>query len=439
MNKPVSLLLGVLVLIVLTMTACMPPATPVAPPSARQATVAVAPSAATATPASMATPAALPAVPAPASDSRPLAQIAPAERNQRFSAPAPVWIKAGVIYQATIVTDKGDIVVELFPDAPQGVNNFVTLALNGYYDGLTFHRVEPGFVVQGGDPSGNGTGGPGYTIPAEIKHTHPRGAVAWARTGDEVNPERRSSGSQFYITLRETPFLDGQYSVFGQVIAGMENVDKLAVGDKIRRIDIKEVAVSQLPTPTPTPLPKAPKLEPGRPLAGLPIEKREGLYNTAPQAPEKQPAAYEATIKTPKGDVVLALDPQAAPQGVYNFVLLSNLGYYDGMPVAFIQEDLYMVTGSPASDPSSDIGYTLKPESGPQSSGVVTGTVAYYPIFNPVTGDVQASGSQFFISLVTVEDNQTPLSILGKVISGLDIVARLTVTDTLTSITIVEK
>ncbi len=436
MNKSVFLLLSVLAVLVLTMTACMPPATPVPPPSARSADATVAP----ATPsAAIATPSARPAVPAPVDESRPLAQIAPAERNQRFSAPAPIWIKAGAIYQATIVTDKGDIVIELFPDTPQGVNNFVTLAKNGYYDGLTFHRVEPGFVVQGGDPSGNGTGGPGYTIPAEIKHAHPRGAVAWARTGDEVNPERRSSGSQFYITLRETPFLDGQYSVFGQVIAGMENVDKLAVGDIIRRIDIKEVAVSQLPTPTPTPLPKAPSLEPGRPLAKLPIAQREGIYNTAPQAPEKQPAAYEATIKTPKGDVVLTLDPQVAPQAVYNFVLLANLGFYDDMPVAFIQPDMYMVTGSPASDPESDVGYALKPESGPQSAGVITGTVALYPVFDPFTGDIQASGSQFFIALAVVEDNQTPLSILGKVIRGLDIVAQLTVSDTLKNITIVEK
>ncbi len=141
-------------------------------------------------------------------------------------------------YIATVVTSKGNIVAELYSDAPQSVNNFVTLAQYGFYDGLTFHRVEPGFVIQGGDPAGTGGGSPGYTIPAEINHTHPRGALAWARTGDEVNPERRSSGSQFYITLAPTPFLDGAYTVFGQVIEGMDVVDQIAVGDTIQRIDI---------------------------------------------------------------------------------------------------------------------------------------------------------------------------------------------------------
>ena len=107
-------------------------------------------------------------------------------------------------------------------------------------DGLTFHRVEPGFVVQGGDPTGTGSGGPGYTIPAEIKRPHPKGALAWARTGDAVNPERRSSGSQFYITLDATPFLDGGYTVFGQTTKGMDVVEKITRGDTIESVTIKE-------------------------------------------------------------------------------------------------------------------------------------------------------------------------------------------------------
>jgi cyclophilin family peptidyl-prolyl cis-trans isomerase len=138
---------------------------------------------------------------------------------------------------ATIVTSKGNIVAELYQDTPLSANNFVTLAKDGFYDGLTFHRVEPGFVIQGGDPAGQGTGGPGYTVPAEINHKHLRGALAWARTGDQVNPERASSGSQFYITLSDTPSLDGAYTVFGQVIQGMDVADKIAVGDTIKEID----------------------------------------------------------------------------------------------------------------------------------------------------------------------------------------------------------
>ncbi|MBN1978526.1 MAG: peptidylprolyl isomerase [Anaerolineae bacterium] len=150
-------------------------------------------------------------------------------------------IDTGKLYKATISTAKGDIVVQLDAKAaPQTVNNFVFLSREGFYDGLTFHRVEPKFVIQGGDPLGNGTGGPGYTVPAEIKLPHVEGAIAMARRGDQVNPTRASSGSQFYITLASTPFLDGGYTAFGRVIAGMEVVKSIAIGDFIETITISE-------------------------------------------------------------------------------------------------------------------------------------------------------------------------------------------------------
>lgn len=161
--------------------------------------------------------------------------------TKTFSEPKTSAVNPDQSYQAVIKTEKGDIRVELFAkEAPIGVTNFIQLARGGFYDGLTFHRVEKGFVIQGGDPSGNGTGGPGYTIPAEIGPKHLKGALAWARTGDAVNPQRRSSGSQFYITLAPTPFLDGAYSVFGQTLEGMEVVGQIAPGDKILGIDILE-------------------------------------------------------------------------------------------------------------------------------------------------------------------------------------------------------
>jgi len=144
--------------------------------------------------------------------------------------------------KAVIQTSKGAITVEIYPkEAPLSVTNFVQLAKGGFYNNLTFHRVEPNFVVQGGDPEGTGRGGPGYTIPAEIQgnpHKHVEGALAWARTGDEVNPQRRSSGSQFYITLAPTPFLDNGYTVFGKTVAGMDVVKKIQRGDKILKIEI---------------------------------------------------------------------------------------------------------------------------------------------------------------------------------------------------------
>ena len=131
----------------------------------------------------------------------------------------------------------GEIRIEFFAeDAPKTVENFVTLAKKGFYNGLSFHRVVPDFVVQGGCPKGNGTGGPGYTIKAEFnKQKHVRGSVAMARS---QHPD--SAGSQFYICYGSTPHLDGQYTVFGKVVSGMELVDRIKQGDKMTSVTITE-------------------------------------------------------------------------------------------------------------------------------------------------------------------------------------------------------
>ena len=142
--------------------------------------------------------------------------------------------------QIRITTPKGDIVFELLPDvAPITVSNFVYLTAGGYYDGLNFHRVEKSptpFVIQGGDPSGDGTGGPGYSIPAEFNALkHERGMVAMARSN---NPD--SAGSQFYITLGPAYFLDNNYTVFGRVLEGMDVVDKIVVGDVMTKVTVED-------------------------------------------------------------------------------------------------------------------------------------------------------------------------------------------------------
>jgi cyclophilin family peptidyl-prolyl cis-trans isomerase len=380
------------------------------------------------------------AVPVPPADgSRPLAQVPPAERADRFSGPAPMSVEPNTTYVATIATSKGNIVAELYTDTPESVNNFVTLAENGFYDGLTFHRVEPGFVIQGGDPKGDGGGSPGYTIPAEINHKHTKGALAWARTSDEVNPERRSSGSQFYVTLDETAFLDGAYTVFGQVIEGMDVAEKIAVGDKIERIDISTAETSRMPTPAPTAAPKAPVSEEGRPLAKLPAEQRDQLYNTAPVTTVDPAKSYQATIKTSKGDVVIDLDAKAAPVTVGNLALLADLGFYDGLPIAYLQPDSYAVFGSPKSQPDSDIGYALNLETTASASPVMTGTVSMYPVATQGSGDVKASGSQFFVSFVQAPASDTPLNSFGKVTSGLELLKELKAGDVVESIKISEK
>ena len=131
----------------------------------------------------------------------------------------------------------GEIRIEFFPaDAPKTVENFVTLTKKKFYDGLTFHRVVPDFVVQGGDPKGNGSGGPGYTIQAELNtQKHIRGSVAMARS---QHPD--SAGSQFYITYGPQPHLDNNYTVFGRVVAGMDHVDKIKQGDTMKSVTIVE-------------------------------------------------------------------------------------------------------------------------------------------------------------------------------------------------------
>lgn len=135
----------------------------------------------------------------------------------------------------SIETEEGTITVELFPeDAPNTVANFKALAAKGYYDGLTFHRVIPGFVAQGGCPRGDGTGGPGYKVKAEFnKRKHERGTLAMARSSDP-----NSAGSQFYICYDAHPHLDRQYTVFGKVTDGMDVVDNIVVGTEITRVSV---------------------------------------------------------------------------------------------------------------------------------------------------------------------------------------------------------
>ncbi len=152
----------------------------------------------------------------------------------------PMEFVKGKTYKAIFHTSKGDITCELYPKkAPLSVTNFINLVNSGFYNGLTFHRVVNNFVIQGGDPEGTGRGGSGYTTAAEIGLPHVEGALAWARLPDEVNPEKRSSGSQFYITLEEVPFLDGEYTVFGQTTGGLEVTKKIKVGDKIESVELK--------------------------------------------------------------------------------------------------------------------------------------------------------------------------------------------------------
>ena len=156
---------------------------------------------------------------------------------EQRTTPPPTVIDLSKKYSATVHTSRGDFVITFVDPkvAPQTVNNFVYLAQNHFYDGLTFHRVVPGFVVQGGDPLGDGTGGPAYKLPDESNPSKwPRGTAGMASSSAGV------SGSQFFITIGDAPFLatGGVYNHFGQVSSGMDVLDKIQVGDTMSSIDI---------------------------------------------------------------------------------------------------------------------------------------------------------------------------------------------------------
>src|SRR4051794_18795706 len=143
---------------------------------------------------------------------------------KKYAAPVDQKLDREKTYIATIETTAGTITAELYPKiAPQHVNSFVFLSREGFYEGVIFHRVIPGFMIQGGDPTGTGTGGPGYKVPAEFNDTkHDRGIPSMARTADP-----NSAGSQFFVMHARSPHLDGQYTAFGKVVEGLDVIDKI--------------------------------------------------------------------------------------------------------------------------------------------------------------------------------------------------------------------
>ena len=180
----------------------------------------------------------------------PTATLTPENVMPTYSSPPSMSTDSSRRYIATLETDKGAIIVELFAaQAPITINNFVFLAREGFYDGTTFHRVLPNFMAQGGDPTGTGSGGPGYSFQdefhAELRHDGP-GTLSMANAGPNTN------GSQFFITFVATPHLDGRHSVFGRVTEGMDVLLQLThrdpgtnpgfPGDTLRSVTIQELA-----------------------------------------------------------------------------------------------------------------------------------------------------------------------------------------------------
>lgn len=160
--------------------------------------------------------------------------------SQQYSSVPEMALDAAKQYTATLETSRGTIVCQLFAEAaPVTVNNFVFLAREGFYNGTKFHRVISNFMIQGGDPTGTGTGGPGYRFadevgPGNVPHRHRAGSLSMANAGPNTN------GSQFFITHAPQPHLDGKHTVFGQVLSGQDVVDATQQGDQIVSLTIQE-------------------------------------------------------------------------------------------------------------------------------------------------------------------------------------------------------
>lgn len=376
----------------------------------------------------------------------------PIARDSMYSAPPTMTIDTSKFYYATLKTQRGDIKVQLFTDrAPLTVNNFVFLAREGFYNDTVFHRVLEGFMAQAGDPTGTGSGGPGYQFEDEIvpNLTFDRpGLLAMANAGPGTN------GSQFFITYAPTDWLNGMHTIFGEVIEGQEVLNQITLrdpsqptdvaGDKLYTVLIEESDASILPPPPPTPTPTitptpfaATSLDLSiRPLATITAAARANYFNTAPEMVIDTAKQYTATMTTSKGDLTIALFADAAPVAVNNFVVLSNLGFYDGLPINQVNPGELIVIGSPDSNPTSDAGYKIDAEMGITGT-LEAGAIAYVP-FRGITPN--HSSSQLLIALMPPPaEANAAFSFFGRVVGGADLLAQLTNQDTIVSVTITEQ
>lgn len=174
-----------------------------------------------------------------------LPTIARGDNEPPFNLPARSELLK--LRSAVIETTRGNLYFELLPeDAPWHVANFKYLSDKGFYNNLSFHLFQPGYLIQGGDPKGTGYGGPGYSLPAEFtQRNHKFGTLGMARKPDAysakkrlVNPERRSNGSQFHILLDDAPHMDGRYTIFGKLVGGKETLQQIRAGDKIKKVTV---------------------------------------------------------------------------------------------------------------------------------------------------------------------------------------------------------
>jgi len=348
-----------------------------------------------------------------------------AARNGMYGAPPSMQIDVSKAYFATFETEKGDIVVELFDDkVPNTVNSFVFLAREGFYDNTMFHRVIADFMVQGGDPTGTGSGGPGYRFADEfdssLKHDGP-GVLSMANSGPGTN------GSQFFITLVATPWLDGRHTVFGKVVEGMDVLMSISLrdpqtastpGDMVTVVSIEEGTESKLPTPAPEVL-----VEPGTiPMPEEPMA-RNGMYPARPAMVIDTEKSYVATLKTNKGDIVVDLFADKVPDTVNSFVFLAQEGFYDNTMFHRVIADFMAQAGDPTGTGTGGPGYQFADEFDSSLKHDGPGVLS---MANAGPG---TNGSQFFITLVETPWLDGRHTVFGKVSEGLDVLMSISIRD----------
>jgi cyclophilin family peptidyl-prolyl cis-trans isomerase len=250
-----------------------------------------------------------------------------------------------------------------------------------------------------------------------------------------------TNGSQFFITFGPTLHLNGHHTIFGKVVDGMEVARALTLrdpmdqpppqfeGDVLKRVMIEEIPESLLPPPAATPIPLPPKPEDGRPLASLPITERENLYSGKPAMVIDASLSYQATVSTTQGEFVIKLNPLVAPESANNFVVLAELGFYDGFPINFVEPGQLVLFGSPAENPESDIGYGIPMEFGLEQQ---RGAVGFW--FRQDL--LRLSGSQIYIFISDTPGLSGYFTVFAEVVQGMDVVDQLTLEDTVELITI---
>ncbi len=350
----------------------------------------------------------------------------PQKRNGMYPSPPAMHIDPGKIYFATVETEKGEIVIELFADkVPNTVNNFVFLAREGFYEGTTFHRVLPDFMAQGGDPTGSGSGGPGYAFQDEF---HPDLSHDTAGTLSMANAGPGTNGSQFFITLAPTPWLDGRHTVFGKVVKGMDVLISITLrdpqfatepGDIIKSITITESAVSLLPTPTPLVY-----VQPGEILMPEEPAERNDLYMGKVPAMVIDPVkSYTAIFETEKGDITVELYTQQVPNTVNSFVFLAREGYYDNTTFHRVIEGFMAQAGDPTASGAGGPGYVFADETNPELRHDSAG------ILSMANAGANTNGSQFFFTFDATPWLDGMHTVFGKVVAGYEVLESISLRD----------